>query len=164
MTQHHEDPATIYILERIKDVSRRLEDALALLEKRTEMTAVSAAHLATAQQDIEQIYRLLLGDGLDRPGLQQRYQEIVPRLESIETAIDELDGTARLSRLENEMERVTTALELYEAISTEDRKGEWLLKVETHKGKLAVIAALIAGVLASGFLGQLFRWLIDKLK
>jgi len=145
-----QDPATHYILERITDLSQRIEGALRMLETRTEQTAVMREQLKSLQQDVDEIFRILRGDGMDRLGLQHHYHAIVGRLDSMEAALDELDGTARLSRLEATVKQLTSTEKQTTTLLTQEQKGQWALRVESRKGKFLLAAAILTGVLGWG--------------
>lgn len=80
------------------------------------------------------------------------------------SALDELDGTARLSRLEADVQQISQVQSNYHSLSEEDKKGQWALRLESRKGQFMLAIAIVGGILTSSFIGQFARWLIDKLK
>jgi len=155
-----QDTATQYILERISDLSRRIEDALRMLERRTEQSAVMREQLSAAQRDIAEIFRIVHGDGVDRPGLQSHYHEIRKRLDSVETHLSELDGTARFSRLEEAVEDIKKAQSQYQSSALKRETTVLLGRVNV---KVAIIGLI--GLVASALIGGLVTvWMQHLIK
>jgi chromosome segregation ATPase len=153
-----QDHATHYILERIGDLSRRIEDALRVLERRTEQSARDREQLSGALRDIEELFHIVRGDGTDQPGLQTRFHEITKRLDSLEQHLDELDGTARLGKLEVMIEDLSIEIR---------QKNDAALKRENTVllGRINVKVAVIGliGLVASALIGGLVTVLMQHL-
>lgn len=147
-----------YLIDRVKDLAGRIEEALRKLETRTEQTIELREQMATVQRvlidiksSLSAVWELLRGSGIDRPGLQQQLFAQGTRLDALEEC---------LLHLEADVGKLIAASS---AVTVEDRKGEWALKVETRKQKLMFLAAITCAALASSPLWRLAQWLFDKL-
>lgn len=158
-----------YFIDRVRDLANRIEEALRKLEARTEQIIEMRGELSHLQRSVDQVWRLLRGEGIDRPGLQQQVFTLVQRVEELEKSIEDFDSTpGRLTQLEMtvrqldiEVQRLVSASG---AMAVEDKKGEWALRVDTTKQKLVIVGVVVGAMLASNPLWKLLEAVWTLLK
>lgn len=151
-----------YLIDRVRDLSERIEAALRILEKRTEQTIEMREQLSAVQRSLHEVWKMIRGEGIDRPGLQQQLYTMVQRFEDLDCLLEKLEtAPARLQKIE---EGLKTLLETSSAVAVAEATGKWTFKVETAKQKLVLLGVIVGGLLASSQLWQIIQAALAALK
>jgi chromosome segregation ATPase len=154
------DATTQIILSGVSEINRRLEAIAANVDARAERQARSEEQWKAAVESLRERIRecreelhalttIIIGDG-NTTGIKNHMTVLTSRVSELETASQKIGVEGKLQAIEKRVESLASAIELSKDIALVDREGQWNLKVESLKAKVAIIGLLVGSVAGLG--------------